>query len=496
MAGLLAGACGVAVSVGAAWALSAQTEPVVAVASGVRDLTPPRLAVHLVHLVGHADKPLLVSGTLVVLLALCALAGVLAARRPLAADLLLLALGAVGLLAVMHQRHAGLPSVLAVVLGLGAWLAALHLLVRRLEPDPMVYDADPAPGSRRGFLLAAAGVAAVATVVAAGGRFVGRGRRAVEKARSRLRLPITRGVVPTDAELLPGISRWRTPDESFYQVAVEIGAPSITPDSWRLRVHGLVDHELEISYADLVGRRFTEAWITLCCVSNDVGGSLIGNAWWSGVPVREVLAQAGVQAGADAVKQTSYDGWTCGTPLGALTDGRDALLAVGMNGQPLPIEHGFPVRMVVPGLYGYVSATKWLVDLEVTRFADFTAYWTRAGYSPQAPVKTESRIDVPSYGRTVPVGSLAVGGVAWAQHTGVARVEFQLDGGPWTRARLGGVPDNDTWVQWSGHVEVTAGSHELHVRATDRSGYTQTAARAGVVPNGATGWDAVTFVAS
>jgi DMSO/TMAO reductase YedYZ molybdopterin-dependent catalytic subunit len=325
---------------------------------------------------------------------------------------------------------------------------------------------------------------------------VSRGRRAVEQARSRLRLQITRGVVPANAQVLPGIAAWRTPDDSFYQVAVEIGAPSITPDSWRLRVHGMVDHELEISYADLVGRRFAEAWITLCCVSNDVGGSLIGNAWWSGVPVREVLAEAGVQAGADAIKQTSYDGWTCGTPLAALTDGRDALLAVGMNGQPLPIEHGFPVRMVVPGLYGYVSATKWLVDIEVTRFADFTAYWTRAGYSAQAPVKTESRIDVPRDGQTVGVGSIAVGGVAWAQHTGVAKVEFQLDGGPWTRARLGGVPDDDTWVQWTGRVAVAAGSHELHVRATDRSGYTQTAAQAGVVPNGATGWDAVTFVAS
>ena len=203
-----------------------------------------------------------------------------------------------------------------------------------------------------------------------------------------------------------------------------------------------------------------------------------------------------MKSGADAVLQTSHDGWTCGTPLAALTDDRNAMLAVAMNGLPLPIEHGFPVRTVVPGLYGYVSATKWLVDLEVTRFDRFDAYWTRRGWSEKGPVKTESRIDVPRGGDSVKAGMVRVGGSAWAQHTGIERVEYQLDGGPWRTADLGGVPDVDTWVQWTDLVEVAAGEHVLVVRASDKSGATQTSARSDVVPNGATGWHSVSFSAT
>ena len=239
----------------------------------------------------------------------------------------------------------------------------------------------------------------------------------------------------------------------------------------------------------------TQDWVTICCVSNPVGGDLIGNAWWSGVRIADLLDEAGVQPGADAVKQTSQDGWTCGTPIEALTDDRNALLAVAMNGEPLPLEHGFPVRMIVPGLYGYVSATKWLVDLEVTRFADFTAYWTDRGWSEKGPVKTESRVEVPRDGASVGAGSVRVGGHAWAQHTGIEKVEYRLDGAAWQEAELGRVPGNDTWVQWAGTVDVPQGQHTLAVRATDRSGYTQTAARADVVPNGATGWHSVQFSA-
>jgi DMSO/TMAO reductase YedYZ molybdopterin-dependent catalytic subunit len=309
-------------------------------------------------------------------------------------------------------------------------------------------------------------------------------------------LPIHPGAVPAGADLgVAGIAPWRSRNVGFYRIDTTIVPPAIRPSEWRLRVHGMVERELEISYRDLVARRLTEAWVTLCCVSNEVGGDLIGNAWWSGVPVRELLAEAGVHPGADAVKQTSWDGWTCGTPLSVLTDDRNALLAIGMNGQPLPIEHGFPVRMVVPGLYGYVSATKWVADLEVTRFDRFSAYWTDRGWSERGPVKTQSRIDVPRGGAHVPAGRVTLGGSAWAQHTGIARVEVQVDGGPWQTADLGRVPNADTWVQWSASVEVGKGGHEVRVRATDRSGYTQTAARSDVLPDGATGWDAVTFEA-
>jgi hypothetical protein len=291
------------------------------------------------------------------------------------------------------------------------------------------------------------------------------------------------------------VAPWRVPGSSFYRIDTAVVVPAVDVSTWRLRIHGMVEREITLAFKELLDRRLTEAWVTLCCVSNPVGGDLIGNAWWSGVRVADLLAEAGPKPGADAVRQTSQDGWTCGTPLGALTDGRNAMLAVAMNGQPLPLEHGFPVRMVVPGLYGFVSATKWVVDLEVTRFDDFTAFWTERGWSPRGPVKTESRIDVPAANHRVNAGALRVGGVAWAQHTGIERVEVRLDGGPWTEVKLGRVPSTDTWVQWAGTVEVNPGNHSLAVRATDRSGYTQTGARVGVLPDGATGWHTVEFTA-
>jgi len=310
-----------------------------------------------------------------------------------------------------------------------------------------------------------------------------------------LRLPVKHGTVPVGAAVgVAGIAPWRTPNKDFYIIHTALAPPSISPEDWQLRIHGMVDRELTFSYQDLLDRQLTEAWVTLCCVSNEVGGDLIGNAWWSGVLIRELLAEAGVKPDANAVRQTSRDGWDCGTPLAALTDPkRNAMLAVAMNGQPLPVQHGFPVRMVVPGLYGYVSACKWIVDLEVTTFDKFSAYWTDRGWSEKGPVKTESRIDVPRNGASVKAGTLRVGGSAWAQHTGIAKVEFQLDGGPWQEADLGRVPGADTWVQWAGTVDVAAGEHRIFVRATDASGYTQTPVKADVVPNGATGWHNIPF---
>ncbi|MGH3414218.1 MAG: molybdopterin-dependent oxidoreductase [Marmoricola sp.] len=490
LAGVVTGCTGAATSAACAWALGASTSPVAAVAASVRDLTPGPLAVHLVDLVGHLDKPLLLAGTTIVMLALCGLAGVLAGVRRWRGQLLLLALGLLGLWATSAQHHADAAAVLSVLVGLVTWLVVLPALVA----DRTDVKADR---GRRVFLLrAGVGIGASAAVVALG-RWAGQDSRAVTQARRMLRLPVSSGMVPAGADLgVRGVPQWRTPSRVFYRVDTQLSPPSIDPSKWRLRIHGMVDHEVQVDFRDLLDRRLHQAWVTLCCVSNPVGGDLVGNAWWSGVPVRQLLAEAGVHPGADAVKQTSWDGWTCGTPLSALTDGRNALLAVAMNGMPLPVEHGFPVRMVVPGLYGYVSATKWLVDLEVTRFDRFQGYWTRAGWSPRGPVKTQSRVDVPRDGQQVRAGSVAVGGVAWAQHTGIEKVEYQLDGRPWRRARLGRVPDVDTWVQWSGEVRVDPGSHVLAVRATDRSGYTQTAVQRGVLPDGATGWHTVRFVAT
>jgi len=226
-----------------------------------------------------------------------------------------------------------------------------------------------------------------------------------------------------------------------------------------------------------------------------VGGDLIGNAWWSGVRLKDLLAEAGVQAGADAVKQTSDDGWTCGTPLSALTDDRGAMLAIAMNGKPLPIEHGFPVRTIVPGLYGYVSATKWVREIEVTTFDSFTAYWTSRGWSEQGPVKLASRIDVPGDGDNVTAGAVRVGGSAWQQNTGISAVEVQLDGGAWQQANLGRASSTDTWVQWDATLDVPTGDHQLRVRATNEKGEVQTPVKAEPAPNGASGWDSVSFSA-
>jgi DMSO/TMAO reductase YedYZ molybdopterin-dependent catalytic subunit len=354
-------------------------------------------------------------------------------------------------------------------------------------------------GARRTFtrrLVVVTGLGALATVL--GGVF-GRKRREVERDIAGLDLPVTSGRVPAGADLSQGdladLASWRTPNQDFYLIDTAIAVPAIRAQDWSLRIHGMVDKEIRLSYDDLRARQLTEAWVTLCCVSNPVGGDLVGNAWWSGVRIADLLKEAGVHPDADAVLQTSEDGWTCGTPVEALTDDRNAMLAIAMNGRPLPVEHGFPVRMVVPGLYGFVSATKWLVDLQVTRFADFDAFWTERGWAEKCPIKTQSRIDVPRGNHRVAAGAVKVAGVAWAQHLGIEKVEVQVDGHGWQEVQLARVPSVDTWVQWHGEVDVTPGVHRLTVRATDRSGKTQTSARTDVVPDGASGWHSVEFTA-
>jgi DMSO/TMAO reductase YedYZ molybdopterin-dependent catalytic subunit len=486
VAGVLTGLAGIAASQVATAILRQESSPLVAVAEAVRDATPGSIAVPLIHLVKGLDKPLLVTGTAVGLLVLAGLAGMAFVRRPWVSYLIFAAMGGLALLAIMTRANSGPFDFAPLLVGFATWVLVIGWLT-----SPRV----TAPSDRRGFLLRG-GLAVLGTAAAVGlGEVLGRGRRRVEDARSLLRLPVTKGTVPAGADL--GVARfqpWRTSNRHFYQIHTAISLPSITPDEWKLRIHGMVDREITITYDDLVKRQMTEDWITLCCVSNFVGGSLIGNAHWSGVLIRDLIEEAGPQAGADAVKQTSQDGWNCGTPLSVLRDPqRNAMLAVAMNGKPLPVEHGFPVRMVVPGLYGYVSATKWLVDLEVTKFSDFSAYWTQRGWAPQGPVKTESRIDVPRDDQEMRPGKVTFAGSAWAQHTGIEKVELQLDGGPWRDAVIGRVPNDDTWVQWTSDTTVDKGKHTLVVRATDKSGYTQTSVRADVVPDGASGWHTVHF---
>jgi DMSO/TMAO reductase YedYZ molybdopterin-dependent catalytic subunit len=308
---------------------------------------------------------------------------------------------------------------------------------------------------------------------------------------------VTRPKIPAGTEVgLDGISPWETSANRFYRIDTTLAPPAITPQDWSLRIHGMVDHEITLTYDDLLARRRTQAWVTLNCVSNTVGGPLIGNAWWSGVRLKDLLDQAGIQSGADALKQTSDDGWTCGTPISAVTDGRDAMLAIAMNGEPLLIEHGFPVRTIVPGLYGYVSACKWVRDIEVTTFDSFTAYWTSRGWSAKGPVKLASRIDVPRDGHSVSAGQVRVGGAAWQQDIGIKAVEVQLDAGAWQPATLGRAELDDAWVQWDATLDVSSGDHQLRVRATNKDGQVQTAVHAAPAPNGASGWHTISFSAS
>jgi DMSO/TMAO reductase YedYZ molybdopterin-dependent catalytic subunit len=356
---------------------------------------------------------------------------------------------------------------------------------RRLQPE------------RRTFLRTGAAAAGAAAVAGLGGRFLSE-RSSVAQDRASLRVPVPARpgpVLPAGTQFdIPGLSPFITPNSSFYRVDTAIVLPQVPSTSWTLRIHGMVEKEMEISFRELIRRPLIEDYVTLCCVSNPVGGPYVGNARWLGASVASLLRQAGIRAGADQLLCTSADGFTSGTPVQTVMDGRDAMLAIAMNGTALPVAHGFPVRMVVPGLYGYVSACKWITDIEVTTFAANHAYWTVRGWDQQAPIKTESRIDVPNGLTTLRPGKIAVAGVAWAQHKGVAAVEVRADGGPWHEARLATVPDIDTWRQWVWEWDAIPGNHLLQARATDKTGYTQTALQAQPAPNGASGYPGVSVV--
>ncbi|WP_372497928.1 molybdopterin-dependent oxidoreductase [Nocardioides carbamazepini] len=501
LAGLLAGAVGLGLSYAVAALLHVRDSPVVAVAEGVIALTPGPVAKWAIDTFDTADKKVLVAGILILLAVVFGWVGRLAHQRWWAAVTGFSVLAGIAVVAVLTKPTPGLIDLAPIVAGLLGWLVVLAVLAEWLRRWELVEDSeDPAAEpmhTRRRFFTAAGGAAALAVAGGLVGRIAGSARRRAEQSRRLLRIEGTTAPAVPDGvgNGVEGVSPWQTANDDFYLIDTAIIKPTIAPADWELRIHGMVEREVRLSYADLVRREITQDWITLNCVSNEVGGDLIGNAWWSGIRLAALLAEAGPLAGADAVLQTSEDGWTCGTPLAALTDERNAMLAVAMNGEPLPIEHGFPVRTIVPGLYGYVSACKWVVDMEVTRFDDITAYWTDKGWSEQGPVKIASKIEVPGDGADVPAGEVVCAGVAWLQHTGIAGVEVQVDGGRWQPATLAAAPNLDTWVQWRAVVDVEPGDHQLRVRAIDTRGRTQTGAVADVLPDGATGWHTIDFSA-
>ena len=494
LAGLVAGVAGLATSYFLAMVLTIRDSPVVAVSELVIRVTPGVVVEHAIALLQHYDKPVLVTSVLVLLLFLFALAGWLAARRWWWPYVIFVVLGVVGVVATATQPRPETLDFVPVGVGFATWIVAFGILRSLIRTPPRT--AEPTnDGLPRRFVITAALTAVAAAVVGGVGRSIGVGRRHVEETRRLLRLPgVTAKRPPAEARIgISGITPWQTPADAFYQIDTAIAVPTIEPREWSLRIHGMVEKEITLTYQELLDRGLEQQWITLNCVSNPVGGPLIGNAWWSGVRLADLLAEAGPKPGADAVKQTSKDGWTCGTPLEALTDDRGAMLAVAMNGSPLPLDHGFPVRTIVPGLYGYVSACKWVVDMEVTRFSDFTAYWTKRGWGEKGPVKIGSRIDVPRQDAEVQAGSIDVAGMAWHQHVGIDAVEISLDGGPWQQVRVAPSPTPDTWVQWGGTVDVEPGEHLLRVRATSPGEEPQTGVVRDVLPDGATGWHVVQF---
>ena len=504
LAGLLTGAVALGVAELTAAVTGPNGAPVIAVGETAINLTPVPVKEFAIAHFGTHDKAALVAGILTLLAAFAALIGVLAVRR-LAYGLAALAVfAAVGVAAAVSQG--GGLNVVPTLAGTAVAAATLVLMVRAIRGAARPETAGPVevtglaggPGGngleRRRFLIVGAGAAALG--VAAGG--LGNallGRFSVASSRAAVRLPgpaVPAPAVPAGTDLrIPGLTPFMTSNASFYRVDTDLVLPQVSPETWTLTIDGMVDRPVELTFAELLKMSLTEADITLVCVSNQVGGTYNGNATWLGVPLAGLLRRAGVRAGADQVLSAATDGMTISTPVAAIMDGRNALLAVGMNGQPLPVAHGFPARMIVPGLYGYVSATKWVTKLTLTTFARQKAYWTQRGYSAQAPVKTESRIDVPKPLSQVKAGRITVAGVAWAPARGIAKVEVSADNGPWQQATLAASGGIDTWRQWMWGWDARPGLRNLRVRATDNSGATQTPRRAYPVPNGASGWDSV-----
>ena len=469
--------------------------PFIAVANFVIDHSPQDVVEWAKTTLGTADKLVLKIGLAVVLLLFAVAAGQLSRRKPLAGQILVVALGLAGIVAVYLRTDLGQVALLAPVAALAAGLGTftwLHHLVL-----PPTFSGTFEGTDRRKFLRAGVGVAAGAGVAALAGELAGTSGNAEESraAVGPLVPARTAPPLPADADFVKlGSPPFITRNPDFYRIDTALIVPQVRTEDWSLRIHGMVDREVTFSYADIRNRPLVERRVTLTCVSNEVGGPLISNAAFVGVDLVDLLDEAGVQTGAEQMFATSVDGWTCGTPASvALDPARGAMLAIGMNGEPLPIEHGFPARIVIPGLYGYVSATKWVKDLEFTKWDSRQAYWLRRGWAEQAPIKTESRIDTPTGFAGVTAGRVRLAGTAWAQHTGVAKVEVRMDQGPWQPTTLAAEVSKDTWRMWWTELDVPKGTHQVFVRATDQSGYTQTDHRADPVPDGATGWHSVTL---
>lgn len=475
-------------------AITEVVSPIDAVGSEVIDRAPLWVKERAIDWFGTDDKLALRIGICSILGVAALVLGLLSAKRPVVGMAGIGVFGLVGALAAAHRPTesigAALPSLLGAIVG----AAVLYRLVRQRPPVIEYPHESRAPlGWDRRRFLAVSGATAVGAL-ASGGIGEAIERRRVDSIRQDAAKPLPTLPepaldTPAGAQLFDA-TPFITPNGDFYRIDTALSFPRIDVDKWKFTIGGMVDNELSFTYADLIALPQVERMVTLCCVSNEVGGEYISNAVWRGVLLADLLHEAGVHDDAQQVYSTSLDGWTCGFPVAAAFDGRDAMIAVGMNGATLPLEHGYPARLVVPGLYGYVSATKWLSKIELTTW-DEQGYWVPRGWSKDGPVKTQSRIDVPGWGERVAAGKQPIAGVAWAQHRGIAKVEVRIDGGDWLVAKLGTDITDDSWRQWLVEWDATPGNHQIEVRATDKTGETQTDVIRDVAPDGATGWHTI-----
>lgn len=488
-----------------AGAFSAASSPLLILGQTIIPLVPTAMIKAAISVFGTNDKLALVSTLVIVGAVLGGVIGRIGLHRRTLSFVLLIGLGILPVVLLLSTGGTILDSIPAlggVALGCGAYMGLIRLgegaqppAERSAGPDRGA-DIDGRPGTdRRAFFGLAAGLTAVGVAAIAAGQSASILARNAAGAVTKLVLPppaTSAPEIPAGADLsIDGLAPIMTPNEDFYRIDTALIPPAVDASSWSLRIHGMVDEEVTITMAELLDLPLEEHRVSLTCVSNEVGGDLVGNATWLGYPVRELLKRAGPTDDADMVLSTSDDGFTASTPLEVLTDDRASLLAVGMNGAPLPRDHGFPARLVVPGLYGFVSATKWVTELEVTRFADKDAYWTKRGWATHGPILVASRVDVPRAGVHVSPnddGEIVTAGMAWAQHVGIAEVRVRIDTGEWHTAQLSEELNTDTWRQWRCAFDgLEPGTHTVTVRAVDEDGNVQISERRPAIPGSATG---------
>lgn len=544
--GLLSTFAGLAVAELITGLVKGASSPVLPVGQEIIDIVPPAVKDWAIETFGTADKAVLILGTIISLGVIGSIVGILAVRGSRAAAYAVTGVvGLIGVWAVWMRPAPSFGKMLPSIIGTAVSIGVLWWLSPRsvdIGPEPTTDVSAPdqeniaaglpstgatttgatttgpastelvpvAGSSRRGFVMGAGIVAMGAVLLGGLGRVLKR-RFDVDDERDALTLPEVDDTVPDPPMLetsaaaidgndfgLDGLTPFVVPNSDFYRIDTALSVPQVSKDDWSLRIHGMVDNEMELTFADLLERPMIERPITLSCVSNQVGGDLVGNAVWQGVRMKDLLDEAGIDSEATQVVSRSIDGWSCGSPTSIIMDGRDAMVAIAMNGEPLPAEHGYPVRLVVPGLYGYVSATKWVTEIEMTRWEDFDGYWVPRGWAKEGPIKIMARIDRPSNGRRLDRsadGAVDIAGLAWAIHRGISRVEVEIDeDGEWRECELAGVPSDDTWRQWRYRwTDFTPGEHRVTARAYDGDGEPQPVGPKSVAPDGAEGYHSVRF---